>query len=177
MEGVRSDPLSVDASADADRQLIRSNAAGSGEALADLYDRHASVVFGLARRITGQLEDAEEVGWLVMLARTRAIDRLRARTARPDQVAAVEPDSAPPLSASSPDPEQITLSGEDAHRVREALTTLPEAQRSLLDLAFYEGLTHAEIAARTGMPLGTVKTRLRTAMSTLRSVLGSGDER
>jgi RNA polymerase sigma-70 factor, ECF subfamily len=194
---VSSESLQADARADDDRRLIRAIAGGSAEALADLYDRHAAVVFGLATRITGRLEDAEEVvqdvfaqvwrqaaryevgrasvaGWLVMLARTRAIDRIRARAARPDQAAAVEPDAAPALTSSTPSPEQVTLSDEDARRVRGALMSLPDTQRALLDLAYYDGLTHAEIAARTGIPLGTVKTRLRTAMATLRTVLGAG---
>jgi RNA polymerase sigma-70 factor (ECF subfamily) len=194
------DSLLADAPAEADRQLIRSIADGSADALADLYDRHAATVFGLARRITGRLEDAEEVvqdvfaqvwrqaaryegaratvaGWLVMLARTRAIDRIRARSARPDQASPVEPDSAPALSTSDPSPEQMTISAEDVRQVKDALTVLPDAQRSLVDLAFYEGLTHAEIAGRTGIPLGTVKTRIRTAMATLRDVLGSGSQR
>jgi RNA polymerase sigma-70 factor (ECF subfamily) len=193
---VRLDPLLADIPAEADRQLIRSIGAGSAEALADLYDRYASTVFGLAKRITGRVEDAEEVvqdvfaqvwkqatryesaratvaGWIVMLARTRAIDRVRARTARPDQSAGVDPDAIAPISADGPDPEQVTLSAEDARGVQSALERLPEAQRSLVDLAYYEGLTHAEIAARTGIPLGTVKTRLRTAMMTLRDALES----
>ncbi len=190
------EPLLADGPAEADRQLIRSIGAGSAEALADLYDRYASTVFGLAKRITGRVEDAEEVvqdvfaqvwrqatryegaratvaGWIVMLARTRAIDRVRARNARPDQAAAVDPDAIAPISAAGPDPETVTLSAEDARGVQRALDRLPEAQRSLVDLAYYEGLTHAEIAARTGVPLGTVKTRLRTAMMTLRDALGS----
>lgn len=194
MKGVSPESPSDVAGADVDRELIRSIAAGSADALATLYDRHASTVFGLARRITGRLEDAEEVvqdvfsqvwrqagryearratvaGWLAVVARTRAIDRVRARVARPDHVAAVEPGAMPGLSTSAPDPEQITLSGDNVRRVREALVTLPDAQRSLLELAFYEGLTHAEIAARTGIPLGTVKTRVRTAMITLRGAL------
>jgi RNA polymerase sigma-70 factor, ECF subfamily len=191
-----SDSLAADIPAEADRRLIRSIGAGSADALADLYDRYASLVFGLAKRITGQAEDAEEVvqdvfaqvwrqatryegaratvaGWIVMLARTRSIDRVRARGARPDQSAAVDPDVLAPISTSDPDPEQVALSAENVRSVHGALRVLPEAQRSLVDLAYYEGLTHAEIAARTGIPLGTVKTRLRTAMMTLRDALVS----
>lgn len=169
-------------------------AAGSTDALSRLYDRHAGTVFGLARRILNRLEDAEEVvqdvftqvwreagryehgrasvaGWVVMLARTRAIDRLRARNARPDQRPAT-PDVLP-LGVASLDrsPEQVTIAAEDVRDVRAALEALPEAQRTLVELAYYEGLTHSEIATRTGVPLGTVKTRIRTAMAALRSVL------
>jgi RNA polymerase sigma-70 factor (ECF subfamily) len=193
---VRLDSLLADVPAEADRQLIRSIGTGSAEALAALYDRYASTVFGLAKRITGRAEDAEEVvqdvfaqvwkqatryeqsratvaGWMVMLTRTRAIDRVRARSARPDQAAPVDPDALAPLSAAAPDPEQVTLTAEDVRAVHGALAVLPDAQRSLVDLAYYEGLTHSEIAARTGVPLGTVKTRLRTAMMAMRDALGS----
>lgn len=162
--------------------------------MASLYDRHASTVFGLARRMAGRHEDAEEIvqdvfaqvwrqavryrddrasvaGWLVMLTRTRAIDRLRARSARPDLTAAVPPDATPALAATEPDPEQAALTSSDVSTVRRALEALPDAQRALVDLAYYEGLTHSEIAERTSTPLGTVKTRLRTAMFTLRDAI------
>lgn len=183
-----------DLNGETDHHLVRSVAAGSSEALSQLYDRYAPIVFGLARRILVRLEDAEEVvqdvfaqiwrdaaryehgratvaGWVVMLARTRSIDRLRARRARPDQRAAVEPDAAPQLASRDRSPEQVTISEQDARQVRRALTSLPEPQRSLVELAYYEGLTHSEIAEKTGVPLGTVKTRLRTAMTTLRVAL------
>lgn len=178
-------------SAEVDQGLIRAIAGGSPDALARLYDRHAATVFALARRIVSRQEDAEEVvqdvfaqvwrqaarycdarasvaGWLVMLARTRSIDRLRARQARPDEDRGVEPAPGLPLPSSDPDPETVAVSAENARQVRAACAALPEAQRSLLELAYYEGLSHAEIAERTGVPLGTVKTRIRTAMETLR---------
>ena len=181
---------------EADRQLMRDVAAGSSDALSRLYDRHAAIVFGLARRILMRVEDAEEVvqdvfaqvwrdagryvperatvaGWIVMLARTRAIDRLRARKARPDQTHGTEPNPAAPLTASGRDPEQVAVSEEDGRNVRKALEALPPEQRMLVDLAYYEGLTQSEIAERTGVPLGTVKTRVRAAMATLRSALAS----
>jgi RNA polymerase sigma-70 factor (ECF subfamily) len=189
------DPKATDraAWADADQRLVMDVAAGSTEALARLYDRHAGTVFGLARRILSRLEDAEEVvqdvftqiwrdasryersratvaGWVVMLTRARAIDRLRSRNARPDQrntESAVIPD----VPAGGWSPEEVTISAEDVRGVRGALAGLPEAQRDLVKLAYYEGLTHSEIAAKTGIPLGTVKTRIRTAMNTLRGAL------
>jgi RNA polymerase sigma-70 factor, ECF subfamily len=184
---------------EADRQLIREVAAGSAEALGRLYDRHAAVAFGLARRIVMQPEAAEEVvqdvfaqiwrdaaryeanrasvaGWIVMVTRTRAIDHLRARRARPDLDRAVDTAAVPAIQSGGRDPEAVTLSAEEARIVRSALEALPEAQQSLIALAYYEGLTHTEIAERTGVPLGTVKTRLRTAMMTLRDKLkGVGD--
>ena len=182
--------------ADADVVLVRAIASGSSEALGRLYDRHAGIVYGLARRILARLEDAEEVvqdvfaqvwrdaaryersrasvsGWIVMLTRTRAIDRLRARRARPDVDAAVDPDAAPPMVSVFRDPEEVTIAADDVRQVRTALESLPESQRTLVDLAYYQGLTHTEIAEQTGVPLGTVKTRLRAAMVTLRSALSS----
>ena len=177
-----------------DRGLVRAVAAGSAEALADLYDRHAAMVFGLASRITGRPEDAEEVvqdvfaqvwtqaaryeqgrgtvaGWMVMLTRTRAIDRVRARRARPDQGAGVDPGAGLSLAARDSSPEEVTLSAEAAASVRRVLGDLPAEQRSLVELAYYEGLTHSEMARRSGLPLGTVKTRIRMAMAALRNAL------
>jgi RNA polymerase sigma-70 factor (ECF subfamily) len=159
--------------------------------LGRLYDRHAGMVFALARRIVARPEDAEEIvqdvfaqvwrqaaryrgerasvaGWIVMLARTRAIDRLRARRARPDEDQGIEPTPAMPLASQGPDPEAVTLSEESATQIRGAFATLPEPQRAVLQLAYYQGLSHSEIAATTGVPLGTVKTRIRAAMETLR---------
>ena len=180
--------------ADVDRLAIRAVARGSGDAVAELYDRHGSTVYGLALRILGQPDLAEEVvqdvfaqvwreagrydpdrstvaGWIVVLTRTRAIDRLRARRARPDLGAAADPVETVPLPSRERTPETSTLAAEDTRLVRGALARLPEQFRSLIELAYYEGLTHSEIAARTGIPLGTVKTRLRSAMGTLRSAL------
>src|SRR5688572_14270846 len=177
-----------------DRELIRAVARGSGDAVATLYDRYGATVYGLALRVLGQPDLAEEVvqdvfaqvwreagrydalrstvaGWIVMLTRTRAIDRLRARKARPDLSAAVDPTEAAPLPSAGHSPEASTLAAEDTRLVRGALARLPDQFRSLIELAYYEGLTHSEIAARTGIPLGTVKTRLRSAMGTLRSAL------
>ena len=184
-----------DFDAEADRRLIGGIAARSTESLARLYDRYAAIVYGLARRIVLTAEDAEEVvqdvfnqvwrdaaryqaaratvgGWLVMLTRTRAIDRLRAKRARPDLGAGADDRSAT-MSSQEPTPEQLSISAEQVSRVREALRTLPDTLQTLVELAYFEGLTHSEIAERTRLPLGTVKTRLRTAMSTLRGVLAS----
>ena len=182
------------AGAESDRQLVLEIAGGSSEALGELYDRYASIVYALARRMVHQVEDAEEVvqdvfsqvwrdarryqaaratvaGWLVMLARTRSIDRLRSRMARPDLAAAVAPDAAPPLTSHERDPEQVVIAAQDAEAVRGAFQRLPESQRLLMELTYYDGLTQTEIAARTGVPLGTVKTRIRSAMATLAAAL------
>jgi RNA polymerase sigma-70 factor, ECF subfamily len=176
-----------------DGALIIAVARGSGEAVAELYDRYGATVYGLALRVLGQPDLAEEVvqdvfaqvwreasrydrsrssvaGWMVMLTRTRAIDRLRARRARPDQTSAVGEQDAGPIPSAERSPEAAAISAQDVRAVR-ALGLLPEQLRALVELAYYEGLTHSEIATRTGMPLGTVKTRLRNAMGTLRSAL------
>jgi RNA polymerase sigma-70 factor (ECF subfamily) len=183
-----------DEAADTDRALVRAVAGGSADALADLYDRHAGIVFGLARRIVLRPEDAEEVvqdvfaqiwrqaprysgerasvaGWIVMLTRARAIDRLRARRARPDEDRGEAPSASLALSSADPNPEAATLSAEQMRHVGSAFAALPDPQRSLLGLAYFEGLSHSEIAARTGVPLGTVKTRIRSAMDALRQIL------
>lgn len=180
--------------AERDRLAIQAVARGSGDAVAELYDRYGATVYGLALRVLGQPDLAEDVvqdvfaqvwreagrydvsrstvaGWIVMLTRTRAIDRLRARKARPDFRAPVGTSEAVPLASTDRSPETATLAAEDTRLVRGALARLPDQFRSLIELAYYEGLTHSEIAARTGIPLGTVKTRLRSAMGTLRSAL------
>jgi RNA polymerase sigma-70 factor (ECF subfamily) len=108
-----------------------------------------------------------------MLTRTRAIDKLRARQARPDVDRATDPAPALEIPSTSATPEALVLSNDDARRVRAALVQLPEEQRALIDLAYFEGLSQSEIAERTGAPLGTVKTRMRTAMHTLRTALAS----
>jgi RNA polymerase sigma-70 factor (ECF subfamily) len=190
-DGPQSQPVG---NPDDDRGIVAAVARGSGDAVAALYDRYGATVYGLALRVLGQPDLAEEVvqdvfaqvwreaarydagrstvaGWIVMLTRTRAIDRLRARQARPDLAAAVDPVDVAPIPSADRSPETSTLAAEDTRLVRGALARLPDQFRSLIELAYYEGLTHSEIAARTGIPLGTVKTRLRSAMGTLRSAL------
>lgn len=160
--------------------------------MAELYDRHARPIYSLALRILGDVTEAEDVvqevfsqawrqasrysasrgavaAWLLTLARSRAIDRLRARRARPagvtdDRAAGQVVDAGPPVDSQ-------VLSSEQVARVRAALEELPVLQRAAIELAYYEGLTHAEIAARLEEPLGTVKTRIRLAMMKLRDVL------
>lgn len=166
-------------------------AAGDMEAAAELYDRHAGQILALARRILRNDGDAEDIvqevfsqvwrnarrfesargsvgAWLLVIARTRSIDRLRARQARPDNVAEAYPDSI--VDRGVPVTDQL-LSEEQAARIRQALVALPDAQRTALELAYYEGLTQSEIAQRLTEPLGTVKTRIRTALMTLRQRL------
>jgi len=185
----------VDTTASADRSTLERMAGGDHEALAELYDRHARVIFSLALRILRDQRDAEEVvqdvfaqawrqsgrystergsviAWLMTLTRSRALDRLRGRRARPDASADSEPTVAIPDGAAPAD-EQLSTAVQ-AGQVRAAVEGLPLVQRLAIELAFYEGLTHSEIADRLEQPLGTVKTRIRQGLLRLRDQLSGG---
>ena len=174
--------------AEADIDVVQRLAAGDRDAVAELYDRHAARIMGLAIRIVRNSSDAEDVvqevfsqawrtapnyqpargtvaGWLLMMARTRAIDRLRSRESRRDAVDGPDLDGLP---ADIPSVSEQLIANQQAARVREAMMTLPVEQRTALELAYFEGLTQTEIAERTQTPLGTVKTRIRTALTSLR---------
>jgi RNA polymerase sigma-70 factor (ECF subfamily) len=163
--------------------LIRRLTRGDHEALGQFYDLYAGLVNGLALRILRDRAEAEDAvqevfvqvwqqaarfdpargtaeAWLCTMARTRALDRLRRRSSRRE-----DPELGDAGSIEAP----MT---EDALAVRAALDALPQDLRKALELAYYEGLTQSEIAERLSEPLGTVKTRIRTAMIRLRSVLG-----
>jgi RNA polymerase sigma-70 factor, ECF subfamily len=181
----------ADAERSADQLALAGLAKGDETALAGLYDRHATGVYSLALRILQDVGDAEDIvqevftqawrqasrydarrgavaAWLLTMARTRAIDRLRARRARTkDVIDDAVADVSDPLAL----PDAVLVSGEQVTRVRAALSQLPILQRAALELAYYEGLTHAEIAERLEEPLGTVKTRIRSAMIKLRDAL------
>ena len=146
---------------------------------------------GVALRVLRERADAEEVlqetfievwrrareyapsrgsveAWLLTIARTRAIDRLRSRAARGRMAEAV---SAEPAQAGPKLPDMLSAKAEDAMRVQAALCALPVEQRMALELAYWEGLSQTEIATRTGQPLGTVKTRVRLALLKLAGLL------
>ena len=174
--------------------LLGRVARGEESALAQLYDSTCRVVYGLILRITGDAAAAEEIAmevylqvwrtaanyspergtvstWLVMLARSRAIDWLRSRhgqsTRREDSL-----DDVFVLRDPGPDPEAASLDAERSKAVRRAISGLPEEQREALQLAYFQGLSHSEIAARQGLPLGTIKTRIRLGTHRLRDALG-----
>jgi RNA polymerase sigma-70 factor (ECF subfamily) len=157
-------------------------------AVAELYDAHSRLLYGLILRILRDRSEAEEVlqevfvlvwtrsetynvglgspaAWLVRIARNRAIDRLRANTVR---LRAVESAPQPEAAAS---PEMQAAMGERSRAVVQALETLPPDQRMLIEQAYFLGLTQSELAERFNLPLGTVKTRIRTGMTTLRQQL------
>lgn len=178
-----------------DKACLGRLAAGDSNGLGLLYDRHGRAVYSLALRILGDEGDAEEVtqdvfaqawrragqyddsrgtvaAWLVMMARTRAIDRLRSRRARPEGRGQSDDDTLiERLPATAPDAPSELMAAERGQRVRLALETLPFLQRVALELAYYEGLSQSEIAERLEQPLGTVKTRMRLGLLKLRDVL------
>ena len=177
-----------------DVALVARAAAGDGAALAALYDTHARAVYSLALRVVGSEADAEDVlqevfaqawrqaqrydtirgtvaAWLLTMARTRAIDRLRARRARPDTDAVSSDEAWLALAAPGVDPGDALAAARDAERVRHALQELPMLQRLAIELAYFEGLTQREIAERLEQPLGTIKTRIRLGLLKLRDVL------
>jgi RNA polymerase sigma-70 factor (ECF subfamily) len=171
-----------------DLALVTASRSGDQGAMAALYDRYSSIVYSVALRVLQDTGAAEDVlqdifmqlwrnpgafdasrgnmgAWLAVIARHRAIDALRKR--RPendieDVVVSVEPDLASEADRSRA-----------MDKVRGALQTMPVPQRSALEMAYFEGLTHIEIAAKTGEPLGTIKTRIRTGLLSLRKVLAA----
>ena len=179
---------------DLDLAAIQRMASGDGTALADLYDRHGRSVFGLATRILGDPAEAEDLtqdvftlawknaarydpargavaAWLLVTTRTRAIDRIRARRSRPQAGSDDDGRKMANIPDASPSVDVIVATSQDAARVRVALADLPVDQRDALDLAYFQGLSHSEIAERTGIPLGTIKTRIRSGLQRLRDAM------
>lgn len=175
-----------------DADLLERVAAGDSVALADLYDRYAGMLLGLARRVLHSTADAEEVlqeafvqvwqqagrydrrksavsTWLVLLTRSRAIDRLRSRQVKDRTVTHLQQEKR--SSHTSPEGASHVLHHERRIRLRHEMARLPEEQREVLELAFFSGMTQSEIARDTGVPLGTVKTRTLLAMRKLREAL------
>jgi RNA polymerase sigma-70 factor (ECF subfamily) len=178
-----------------DERLLAQTAAGDADALAVLYDRYAAAVLGLALKMLGERASAEEVvqetfwrawrsagtfqaqrgtfaGWLFGIARNLVIDLCRRRSVRPRP--ALDEAEAERI-ARAPDPEADVAESAWAAirriRVRAALAELPPAQRRVIELAYFGGLTRQEIAEATGEPLGTVHTRARLALQKLREML------
>jgi RNA polymerase sigma-70 factor (ECF subfamily) len=180
---------------DKDVELLKSIAARDEAALAQLYDGYRVILFGLLMRILNNREEAEDVlqevflqvwrraadfdenrgrpfTWLVTLTRSRGIDRLRTLAVR-ERVA---------IAGAKEESDAVSDAASDAFRseqrglVTNALDQLPDEQKRPLMLAYFDGLTQSEIAARLGAPLGTVKTRMRTGMMKLREVLAGKGE-
>ncbi len=164
-------------------------------AFVTLYDRYAGLVYSLALRMTGNPAEAEEVvvdsfwqvwqqleryddnrggvgAWIFTIARSRALDRLR--LLQRSSLKQAEPEAASEtaqLTAASNSPEQDLWLAEQAAFVRAALAELTPGQKEAIELAFYHGLSHTEIAERLGEPLGTIKTRIRLGLMKMRGYL------
>jgi RNA polymerase sigma-70 factor (ECF subfamily) len=156
---------------------------GDQSAMAEIYDRYSSIVYAVALRVLGDTGAAEDVlqevflqlwrnpsafnsargslaAWLAVITRNRAIDALRRRrpeTDIEDVIVSVAPDLAGQADRSRA-----------AEKVRGVLRAMPTAQRSALEMAYFEGMSHSEIASKTGEPLGTIKTRIRAGLMALR---------
>ena len=178
-----------------DVELLKAIAARDETALAQLYDRYDRILFGLLMRILNNREEAEDVlqetflqvwrkaadfdesrgrpfTWLVTLARSRAIDRLRTLASR-ERVAEA---GAREVSEEVSDAATDALKSEQRGLVSDALAKLPDEQKRPIMLAYFDGLTQSEIATHLGAPLGTVKTRMRTGMIRLRELLAGQGE-
>jgi RNA polymerase sigma-70 factor (ECF subfamily) len=179
-----------------DVSCLQRIASGDQAAAARLYDRHARPLYSLVLRILGNETEAEDVlqevfeqafrqasrydtrrgvvaAWLLMIARSRAIDRLRARRTRVEARTGDVP-TLDEMPDAQPDAASALIDEEQSRLVRQALGALPLLQRMAIELAYYEGLSHAEIAERLEQPLGTVKTRIRLGLLKLRDVLTEG---
>lgn len=175
--------------------LLPAVAQGNVSAFEELYDRYSPTVYGLLLRILANADDAQEVlqetfvkawtsaamfdalrgsevAWLISIARSRGIDRLRSRRTRVER----EDEAGREISILSSFVEHATgaddaILAEEREAVRGALAELPEAQRIALELAYFEGLSQSEIAARLDQPLGTIKTRMQLGMKKMRERL------
>jgi RNA polymerase sigma-70 factor, ECF subfamily len=179
---------------EADTALVAAIASGDRRALARLYDRYAATLLAIGQRLLGGRREAEDLvhdvfleawrqslhydpargsvrAWLMVRLRSRALDRHRAAS------------TAPVPMESAPRHEERATSGEDPalapdrSAVRRALADLPSEQRAVLELGYFEGLSSSEIAHRTGAPIGTVKSRVATALARLRAGLNPGGVR
>jgi RNA polymerase sigma-70 factor, ECF subfamily len=175
-----------------DLELFLAIQAQQVKALEVLYDRYSKLVYSTAIAILNNVEEAEEVtqetflrlwqrseiyqpqrgslsGFLMTLTRSRSLDRLRSRSAHHQKLERIQTLGPDVLDYNSP-LEFVTVE-ERSNLVREALKQLSPGDRQLLETAYYEGLSQSEIAARDGVPLGTVKSRARQALKKLRTLL------
>ncbi len=190
LTGVEVNP--VETTTDAVAEAVLRCASGDQQAVATLYDLTAAKVYGLALRVLKNSAHAEEVtqeiyveawqnsgtfrlgrgsglAWLLTITHRRAVDRVRSAQAasRRDTAYGLEA-----LASSPVDPAEQALATIAADRVRDAMRGLTDLQRQALELAYFQGRTHSQVAAELDLPLGTVKTRIRDGLNRLRSVLG-----
>lgn len=173
-------------------EFLQRMARGEHAALARCYDQMGPVVFSLAVRMLRDRPAAEDVtqdifiqvwrqaanydttrgspeAWIMMIARTRILDRLRSRNA--GIILKPVGDNLPDAPDAEDWPEDLAISREDAINVRRALAELPQDQKHAIELAFFDGLTHVEISEKLNVPLGTIKTRIRLGLIKIRDSL------
>ena len=190
--------MSVPGQAVPDSALIERIMAQDENALSAVYDRYSGMVFSVLVRILKDSQAAEEVlqdlflqlwrearrfdsnrgslpAWLMVIARNRAISRLRGRNRR--ALVETSEELAPGYAPWLDNVEHEAARAEIVGKVRAAMREMPREQRQVVELAYFEGLTQTEIAAHTGTPLGTVKTRMRTAIQSLRQLFDDGTAR
>ena len=186
-------PLLFAAIAEGDAELVRRLQKRDPQALGELYDKYGRLAYALIYRIVRDAGTAEDLvqetflrvwnrsqgfdadrgalgGWLLAVARNRAIDYLRSAGGRMRNALELEETAHPSLYL---DLEKEVLNSDKARRLRKAMEKLNPNQRDAIELAYFEGLSQAEIAERMGQPLGTVKTWVRTALKHLREELGA----
>ncbi len=177
-----------------DSDLLRRIAQRDQGALGELYDRYSGLLLALSRRIVLDSSDAEEIlqevflqvwnqaerydrgrssvsTWLVLIARSRSIDRLRSRQVKDRTLTSMQQENR--NQHTSPEGLGAVLLEQRRQRLRLEMQELPTEQRQVLELAFFKGMTQSEIAGNTGIPLGTVKTRTLLAMKKLRKALSA----
>ncbi len=179
-----------------DNTLLTAIAQRDQGALSTLYDRYARIIYAIAFRSLRSAEESEEVvldvfaqvwriadrydpcksrgdTWIFMLARSRILDRLRKLQSRTPSSGEVVDIAEIQVASSSVDPIDAAMVSERREQVIAVLGQIPNEQRLVLELAYYQGLSHSEIAKKTGISLGTVKTRIRLGLTKLRSALES----
>lgn len=170
------------------REWLRRAAEGDRDAFAELYDATSGLVYSLVLRILGNRADAEEVtldvyvqawrhagrfdaarggvtAWLATIGRSRALDRYRSHGAKQKRESSPVKEDSP---SEAPSPERLTAMSQERRAVAEAMDALPKDQRQVIELAYFQGMSQSEMAEHLGLPLGTVKTRVRLGMMCLR---------
>jgi RNA polymerase sigma-70 factor, ECF subfamily len=181
-----------------DETLAARVARGDSAALEELYDRYASRVLGISIKIVSDQALAEDIlqetfwrvwqsagtyqpqlgaftGWLFRIARNLSIDAYRRRNVRPQAVMSTREEGDDPLLEQTPDPDMDVAEQAQSilrnRQVRQALASLPNVQRQVIEMAYFNGMTRQEIAEATGEALGTIHTRARLALQKLRGEL------
>jgi RNA polymerase sigma-70 factor, ECF subfamily len=177
-----------------DISLLKRIAEQDQIALSELYDRYARIIYAIAYKSLQSVEESEEAvldvfaqvwriaerydvkkgradSWLFLLARSRILDRLR-KLQRSQPLIPIENELGEiQIASSSVEPIEEVLIHERRDRILSAINTLPHEQRLVIELAYYQGLTHSQISAQTGVSLGTVKTRIRLGLNKLKLAL------